>query len=516
MVGVMAITSVELGDHGWSDWQVQLLMAAHFVGMFALAYPVGLLADRIGRRRTSLLGLGACAAGRVRHGADGRLAADRAVLLPARSRLGGLLRGRARRSSPTSHRLAERGVLTASNDLIVALCAAIASISGRRAALEPRLLGRRRRLRSRSGVRACPACCGCRSPRSATTSRRPSSASSRHGRVAGSARGDALDEAPDGVGVRRDALAALRALEQVGEGGRQRAARCRWRARRPRGTWPGCAVASATSGVSRATLRCARPAARPTAVCGSSRVPLLRYSARIAASVASSSSVAASNSSRSASSGRGVERQRARLGEPGELARRALGIASVELEEQPLEVGRDLDVHARAERVHDAARLHAARSRAGAAGCRWRSSRSRAARAACREARATQPESTLPKLPVGTRRPGRDRRARPSPTRSSHLGRDARPVDRVHGGQAGALAQRRVAEQLLDDALAVVERALDRDRVHVGGVDRRHLAPLDVAHAALGIEHDDLRRGCTRRDPRWPPSPCHRRSRRAR
>jgi len=42
---------------------VQLLMAAHFVGMFALAYPVGMLADRIGRRRTSLLGLGACAVG---------------------------------------------------------------------------------------------------------------------------------------------------------------------------------------------------------------------------------------------------------------------------------------------------------------------------------------------------------------------------------------------------------------------------------------------------------------------
>ena len=46
MVGVMSITAVELGDNGWADWQVQLLMAAHFVGMFALAYPVGLLADR--------------------------------------------------------------------------------------------------------------------------------------------------------------------------------------------------------------------------------------------------------------------------------------------------------------------------------------------------------------------------------------------------------------------------------------------------------------------------------------
>ena len=58
-----------------------------------------------------------------------------------------------------------------------------------------------------------------------------------------------------------------------------------------------------------------------------------------------------------------------------------------------------------------------------------------------------------------------------------------------------------VGEQLLDDPLAVVERALDRDRVHVGGVDRRHLAPLDVAHAALGVEHDDLG-AATRRETR--------------
>ena len=104
MVGVMAITSVELGDHGWADWQVQLLMAAHFVGMFALAYPVGLLADRIGRRRTSLLGLGRLRSGRVRHGADRRLAADHAVLLPDRPRLGGLLRRRD--VDPRRHHLA--------------------------------------------------------------------------------------------------------------------------------------------------------------------------------------------------------------------------------------------------------------------------------------------------------------------------------------------------------------------------------------------------------------------------
>ncbi len=73
-----------------------------------------------------------------------------------------------------------------------------------------------------------------------------------------------------------------------------------------------------------------------------------------------------------------------------------------------------------------------------------------------------------------------------------HLRRHARPVDRVGRGQSDALAQLLVAEQLLDDALAVVERAVDRDGVHVGRLDRRHLAPLHIAHAALGIEHDDL------------------------
>jgi len=128
MVGVMAITAVELGDHGWADWQVQLLMAAHFVGMFALAYPVGMLADRIGRRRTSLLGLGACAVG-----AFGTAATGASPLITPFFFLIGLgwagcfVAGTSILADITSAR--ERGVLTASNDLIVALCAAFASIS---------------------------------------------------------------------------------------------------------------------------------------------------------------------------------------------------------------------------------------------------------------------------------------------------------------------------------------------------------------------------------------------------
>lgn len=128
MVGVMSITSVELGDSGWADWQVQLLMAAHFVGMFALAYPVGMLADRIGRRRTSLLGLVACAAG-----AFGTALTGASPLITPFFFLLGLgwaacfVAGTAVLADITSPR--ERGVLTASNDLVVAGCAAVASLS---------------------------------------------------------------------------------------------------------------------------------------------------------------------------------------------------------------------------------------------------------------------------------------------------------------------------------------------------------------------------------------------------
>jgi MFS family permease len=128
MVGVMSITAVELGDHGWADWQVQLLMAAHFVGMFALAYPVGLLADRIGRRRTSILGLAACAVGSF-----GTALTGASPLITPFFFLLGLgwagcyVAGTSILADITSPR--ERGVLTASNDLIVALCAATASIT---------------------------------------------------------------------------------------------------------------------------------------------------------------------------------------------------------------------------------------------------------------------------------------------------------------------------------------------------------------------------------------------------
>jgi MFS family permease len=128
MVGVMSITSVELGDNGWADWQVQLLMSAHFVGMFALAYPVGMLVDRLGRRRTSLLGIVVCALG-----AFGCAATGASPLITPFFFLLGLgwsgcfIAGTTVMADITSP--TERGVLTATNDLLVAFCAAVASLS---------------------------------------------------------------------------------------------------------------------------------------------------------------------------------------------------------------------------------------------------------------------------------------------------------------------------------------------------------------------------------------------------
>ncbi len=129
MVGVMSITAVELGDNGWADWQVQLLMAAHFIGMFALAYPVGMLADRIGRRRTSLLAHRGLRRRRVRHGRHGRLAADHAVLLPAGPRLGGVRSWPARPCSRTSRRRASAACSTRATTSSSPACAAVSSLT---------------------------------------------------------------------------------------------------------------------------------------------------------------------------------------------------------------------------------------------------------------------------------------------------------------------------------------------------------------------------------------------------
>ena len=74
------------------------------------------------------------------------------------------------------------------------------------------------------------------------------------------------------------------------------------------------------------------------------------------------------------------------------------------------------------------------------------------------------------------------------------LRQDPRPIDGIDARQAHFVAKSEIAEQFLDDALTIVERALNRERVDVGPIDRRHLPALHVRHPALRVEdeHFDL------------------------
>ena len=112
--------------------------------------------------------------------------------------------------------------------------------------------------------------------------------------------------------------------------------------------------------------------------------------------------------------------------------------------------------------------------------CAWRNSRP-ARRRNCRSERRRIPAA-------------RARRARRRRRNNRRSARDARPVDGIDARQPHLVAKSEVPEQLLDDALAIVERALDRERVDVRPIDRRHLPALHVRHPALRIEdeHFDL------------------------
>ena len=74
------------------------------------------------------------------------------------------------------------------------------------------------------------------------------------------------------------------------------------------------------------------------------------------------------------------------------------------------------------------------------------------------------------------------------------LRQDSRPIDGIDARQTHFVAKSEIAEQFLDDALTVVERALNREGVDVGPIGRRHLPALDVRHPPLRIEdeHFDL------------------------
>ncbi len=78
-----------------------------------------------------------------------------------------------------------------------------------------------------------------------------------------------------------------------------------------------------------------------------------------------------------------------------------------------------------------------------------------------------------------------------------HLRHQARPVDRVDRADVEAAGHRGVAEHPLHHRLGVVEAAVDGHVVDVGRLDGGHLPALDVAHPAFRVEHEDVdvRRG---------------------
>ncbi len=69
---------------------------------------------------------------------------------------------------------------------------------------------------------------------------------------------------------------------------------------------------------------------------------------------------------------------------------------------------------------------------------------------------------------------------------------DAAPVDGVDAGEARALAEGLVVEHGFDQRLAVVERALDGDRLDVLLTGGGHLPPLHRRDAAVGKEDRDV------------------------
>ena len=73
-----------------------------------------------------------------------------------------------------------------------------------------------------------------------------------------------------------------------------------------------------------------------------------------------------------------------------------------------------------------------------------------------------------------------------------NLGHDTGPVDGIDRDQACAVQKRLIGETGLDHGLCIVEIALDGDVVHVGRIDRGHLASLHLGHALVRMQDKDI------------------------
>ena len=187
------------------------------------------------------------------------------------------------------------------------------------------------------------------------------------------------------------------------------------------------------------------------------------------APTSASSTLAAANSSRARPSASAPTARLCLRLEPLHQAGDRAAVLAAEIEQQALEIARDLDVHARAGGRHDRARpIDAGLEEAGqdvvAVG--------RDDQPGDRQAHPMGDVAGVDVAEIAGRHgegdppPGRAQRQRRAHI-VDRLGHDPAPVDRVDRGEAQALAQRPVGEQRLEQGLAVVEGALDREVVDV-------------------------------------------------
>ena len=174
------------------------------------------------------------------------------------------------------------------------------------------------------------------------------------------------------------------------------------------------------------------------------------------------------------------------------LLGRGPAVAIVHLEQQTLEVGRHLNVHRRAERGHHTRRNHRLRieeAREDVVGV------------------GTHDE----RIDLGAHLPGDPASEHVAEVAGGHaeahrlttqrvdgghvvndLRHHAGPVDAVDRRQIELGTKSRVVEHGLHQILAIVERAVDGDGVHIGRIHRGHLLALHIAHATLRIQDDDV------------------------
>ena len=170
------------------------------------------------------------------------------------------------------------------------------------------------------------------------------------------------------------------------------------------------------------------------------------------------------------------------------------GVAAARLEQQPLEIRRDLDVHRRRSRgMHLAHFIDAGFQRA---------------RQDVVDVGGDPQPADRQAHPLGDKaredvaeisgRHGEIHRSRRRAERDRggeiihHLGDDPRPVDRIDARQRDRVAKAVMVEQPLHDRLAIVEGAFDRQRVNIAGAGGRHHPPLHVGDAAVRKQHDQI------------------------